>query len=415
MLAVLITLTPGRRKEFIDCPTAEVQIAVLPISYANRQWNLTLAWLERAYRLREFTCMSLNNPKYSDYWPLFITQDEWTTFRYMVEGLWPFWYWTLWMSKGNTSTQHRVITAYNDMFDHMDGVVWAVAKKKRQWKEHLYFTVNVVCQKLPRKSAEATPTTGRLHILAHILEPVWRLLVFRKWDKVMENNTGDETSYTTQYQETFPKYVENKYSAKHWRISVIEHEQVLHSIVFPAAKASEFGPSSFDLDDLSSNHEEYLMPESMAEMTPRQYNRATCVVTATPLCFNSPPESPKNRGQVNSNLNHYHSDPMEINSAFRVPDITNWWCQEDESPSKYSDLSNVAHDIFSNTPHGVAVETSFPLGRDDIGWRQSNTTGEKLCENVVVRQFTRASNGLLEGDCPALHTMENENNLQPKK
>jgi hypothetical protein len=31
MLAVLITLTPGRRNEFIDCQIAKVHIVVLPI------------------------------------------------------------------------------------------------------------------------------------------------------------------------------------------------------------------------------------------------------------------------------------------------------------------------------------------------------------------------------------------------
>ena len=55
MLAVLITLTPGRRNEFIDCQKAKVRIAVLPIMDVKTRWNSTLELLERAYRLREFT------------------------------------------------------------------------------------------------------------------------------------------------------------------------------------------------------------------------------------------------------------------------------------------------------------------------------------------------------------------------
>ena len=49
MLAVLITLTPGRRNEFIDCQTAEVRIAVLPIMDVKTCWNSTLELFERAY------------------------------------------------------------------------------------------------------------------------------------------------------------------------------------------------------------------------------------------------------------------------------------------------------------------------------------------------------------------------------
>jgi len=47
MLAVLITLTPGRRNEFIDRQKAKVKIAVLPIMNVTTQWNSTLELLER--------------------------------------------------------------------------------------------------------------------------------------------------------------------------------------------------------------------------------------------------------------------------------------------------------------------------------------------------------------------------------
>jgi len=78
MLAVLITLTPGRRNEFIDCQRAKVRVAVLLIMDVKTRWNSTLELLERAYRLREFTRERLQNPKYAEYWPLVTTQDEWT-------------------------------------------------------------------------------------------------------------------------------------------------------------------------------------------------------------------------------------------------------------------------------------------------------------------------------------------------
>jgi hypothetical protein len=51
----------------------------------------------------------------------------------------------------------------------------------------------------------------------------------------------------------------------------------------------------------------------------------------------------------------------------------------------YTDLSNVACKIASIVPHCVVVEVSFSLGRDDIGWWQSKTSGETLHEKLGVR------------------------------
>jgi len=76
MLAVLSTLTPGHRNEFIDGQNAKVRVVALPIMDVKTLWNLTLELLERAWRLHEFTHEWLENPKYSDYWPLFRTQGE---------------------------------------------------------------------------------------------------------------------------------------------------------------------------------------------------------------------------------------------------------------------------------------------------------------------------------------------------
>jgi hypothetical protein len=87
MLAVLITLTPGHQNEFIDCQKAKVRIAVLPIMDVKTRWNSTLELLNRAYRLREFTCQWLQNPKYAEYRPLFTTQDERKIVKHVMEVL----------------------------------------------------------------------------------------------------------------------------------------------------------------------------------------------------------------------------------------------------------------------------------------------------------------------------------------
>ena len=48
MIAVLITLTPGHRNEFIDSQKAKVRIPELPIMDVKTRWNSTLELLERA-------------------------------------------------------------------------------------------------------------------------------------------------------------------------------------------------------------------------------------------------------------------------------------------------------------------------------------------------------------------------------
>jgi hypothetical protein len=143
---------------------------------------------------------------------------------------------------------------------------------------------------------------------------------------------------------------------------------------------------------LSSDHEEHLMQNNLAETTPRHSDCAARWLTAARLCFNSPSEFPLNWGQINPNLNDYHSNPMEISSIFWLPDITDWWRQHQAMHIKYADLSNVAHDIFSIILQGPAVDGSCSLGCIVIGWRQSKTTGKTHRKMVIVRQFAWYNN-----------------------
>ena len=130
MLAVLITLTPGRRNKCIDCQKTKVCIAELLIMDVKIRWNSTLELLERAYRSQEFTCEWLHYPKYTEYRSLFTTQDQWTIVKYVMEVLMRFRFCSLWMSKMHTVTLPHIITVYKDMFDHMDSLMRAFAKKK---------------------------------------------------------------------------------------------------------------------------------------------------------------------------------------------------------------------------------------------------------------------------------------------
>jgi len=147
-------------------------------------------------------------------------------------------------------------------------------------------------------------------------------------------------------------------------------ECIPSSNVIPYGTDSGSSQPSFDPYDLSSDDYEDLMPNNAPQTTPEGSERAACSLTSAMLCLNAPTEAPKNWGQMNPNLDDYHSDTLEISSTFYIPDITDWCRQQEEMHSKYADLANVAGDIFSVIPAGVGVEASFSIRRDVICLRQ---------------------------------------------
>jgi len=94
------------------------------------------------------------------------------------------------------------------------------------------------CQKLSKCYADGTPMMGVLLISAHISDPFHKLRSFRKWDKRMDHNPADETSYTTQYQEAFLKNVGNDYCAKDRHLSVIKPEILLSNYLLSSSMPS---------------------------------------------------------------------------------------------------------------------------------------------------------------------------------
>jgi len=220
------------------------------------------------------------------------------------------------MSKRHTVTLHHIITVYNDMVDHMDGMMRALAKKKTQWQEDLFFAVKWAQQKLSKYYTAVTPTTGMHLVTAHIFDPFRKLRLYRKWNKGMDINPEDETVFTTQYPEAFLKYVENEYCAKHRRLRVIMSDNTVNNNLSSFEMASRSGQSSDYPYTLSNDDDEYLMPNDLAVTTPRRSDHAACLLTAAKLYLNSPPELPQHWGQINLNLNDDHSDPIEICSTF---------------------------------------------------------------------------------------------------
>jgi hypothetical protein len=106
---------------------------------------------------------------------------------------------------------------------------------------------------------------------------------------------------------------------------------------------------------------------------------------------------------------------MEISSTFWIPDITNWWRQQEAMDSKYADLSNVAGDRFSIITHSEGVEASFSICRDVSGSMQSKTTGKTVHKKIIVRKFVQDNNGMLIGNDPELCTTNTEIDSEMKQ
>jgi len=89
----------------------------------------------------------------------------------------------------------------------------------------------------------------------------------------MDIYAEDETSYATQCEEAILKYEENKSSAKHQHVPFNNHKSLPTSYLVPIATAPGFYQPSFDPYDLSSDDEEYLTHNNVAETTPGQSDR----------------------------------------------------------------------------------------------------------------------------------------------
>jgi len=164
--------------------------------------------------------------------------------------------------------------------------------------EDLFFTMKFAWQKLSELWAAVTPIPDWLRVAAHIFKYFGKLRSFRKCDNGIDNNSEDEASYRTQYQEAVLIKVEIEYCAKHWRLAIINHKSIWSNTAFPSPMASGSGQSEFDSYDSFSNDEKYITSKDVAETTPRRSDCAARSLIAAWLYLNSPCAWPKNLGQV---------------------------------------------------------------------------------------------------------------------
>jgi len=94
--------------------------------------------------------------------------------------------------KRPTITLLHVITVYNDMFDQLDVVMPALAKKLTPSKEDLYFAAKLVRQQLSKHYAEVTHPTGMLLILSPSLHCFRKSRLFSELETGMDIDPVDQ-------------------------------------------------------------------------------------------------------------------------------------------------------------------------------------------------------------------------------
>ena len=175
----------------------------------------------------------------------------------------------------------------------------------------------------------------------------------------------------------------NEYYAKHRCLPVIKPERVPSINLSTSVTVAGSSQSCFDPSDLSRDDAKYIAPEYVAETTPGWTDCVARLLAAAWSNLNSPPENPKDWGQVNHNLDNYHSEPIGSSRTVSIPGITNWCHQHDKMHWRYTDLSNVERNIFYIIPHSVVVEAISSLGWDIIQCRPTQIPGRMLSGIVV--------------------------------
>lgn len=155
----------------------------------------------------------------------------------------------------------------------------------------------------------------------------------------MNMSCEDKMSQTTQYLDTWWKYVETKYCLYHWWHCVIIPENVQRSNLFRIAKASPICQLSFNPSNSSRDDEEYLICKYVAEWTSRRTGHVSHVLTAAQLCLNPLLESPRTadkfiqrfmiRSLTESGL------PVHVRFRISMPGGT--------SESQYTQVTHISH------------------------------------------------------------------------
>lgn len=137
--------------------------------------------LRRAKRLQSTFNRFCSEYRLTD---LMLCHEEWRQIGYLLWITQPFFKFTTALSKTKDVTIHLVFKIYNNLFEHLDGSIAQLQRKKLPWKQNMLTALKAARQKLRDYYAKTEDMHGHLYAIGTALAPDTKLQFFSgpKWE-----------------------------------------------------------------------------------------------------------------------------------------------------------------------------------------------------------------------------------------
>jgi hypothetical protein len=135
---------------------------------------------------------------FSDEWErpdLVLDNEEWRQIDYLLHITHPFYEFTTELSRTRDVTVHYTFKMYNLLFDHIDGCIRQLTRKRVPWKKKMHAALEASWAKLKHYYSKTDSIPGDLYAVSTMLSPVDKYAFF-----LTENW---EPQYCTQYRQSF--------------------------------------------------------------------------------------------------------------------------------------------------------------------------------------------------------------------
>lgn len=121
---------------------------------------------------------------------LLLTRNELQAITYLVEVLRPFCACTKELSSNTSCNIHHVFELYNDLFEHIEGAIERLSRKRAGWKKQLIPALRSAESKLRQYYGKTRDSHGKLAAAAIVMDPVQKLTTFESsiWDDERDEN-----------------------------------------------------------------------------------------------------------------------------------------------------------------------------------------------------------------------------------
>lgn len=98
-----------------------------------------------------------------------LNTEEWRQVKYLLCITQPFYKFTTGLSQTKEVTVHNIFRVYNQLFDHLEGSIQRLKKKKVPWKQAMLHALNAGQEKLRLYYSKTKEIYSNLYIISIIL------------------------------------------------------------------------------------------------------------------------------------------------------------------------------------------------------------------------------------------------------